>query len=434
MNKYQEFANTHSSDRDTTFKETLNLFNNQAISILEIGCARGLDIESNNKSKDGDGWSTLFWTNYIKQNGGRLIICDINVSALRNCKELLGDLAKEIDVSFYLGDGLNFITGEFDLIYIDGSDSPVEALAQFEKVDQNKTVVLIDDLHVKGTLITQKYPQVGVIEVNKAHRMGLFNPKNTVISSPKENYCNDVNITNKVEFNEINKERLLVVVPHGANRNPEILEWHKKVMNFFQIRTNYIYFPFKENHMSHGAAFDQIIKATKDHTDYWVFLDNDCVPMQSNFLNYIYQKIIDKDTLFGPIGNSNHLKGTNGNIDNPYIYGSGMCISKILWEKLGSPSFNEDNINFDTAERITYLTQKFGYNICALWPKSVEGMTFEECDLLGVDRKHAKSAVGNFHFGFGTTYGNNVLYHQMCAHSPRHVSSFIAKCKEIING
>lgn len=157
------------NDRDKIFKHIITGFDRKPVNILEIGCARSLAPES----KGGDGWSSLFWAEYIAEFGGSLTIVDIDANNLNNCKTLLSKFANQ-NIKFIVGDGLNYINDTYGLIYLDGSDDPVEMVNQFNRIDRKKTTILCDDFHSKGSSLRHVHPNFQSLMANHSHEMALY--------------------------------------------------------------------------------------------------------------------------------------------------------------------------------------------------------------------------------------------------------------------
>lgn len=148
MNKYYNFFKNTEGARDYIFQNTCKLLNSKPAKIIEIGCSRNIS----ESSRFSDGWSSYFWYDYVKENGGSLDIYDIDQSALDNCKKLFENLSDE-NINFICDDGTKYITDNYDLAYLDGSDCPNEMLNQFEKIDRKKTIILCDDFDNKGSIL-----------------------------------------------------------------------------------------------------------------------------------------------------------------------------------------------------------------------------------------------------------------------------------------
>lgn len=155
------------SARDTVFIDTLNQFNQRPIKILEIGCLRNLN------SRAGDGWSSIFWAMYVTKFGGSFSTSNTSSDDISVCKGVIDAIFPKNTFSFSTTDGKKLINNEYDLIYLDGGDDPQETLDQFNMCDLNKTYVLIDDYHTKGS----RLPQEGLhtrYEFSNDHRMALY--------------------------------------------------------------------------------------------------------------------------------------------------------------------------------------------------------------------------------------------------------------------
>jgi predicted O-methyltransferase YrrM len=147
----------------------LDKLNKKPAKILEIGTSRSLN------GKAGDGWSTLFWCEYVAQYGGELNVCDVDQAAINVSKLLTENYHSSINVNFFCEDGIKYIDNTYDLIFLDGSDCPYQMLEQFEKIDRTKTIILCDDFHVKGTVVREKYKDFKLIKVNEIHEMTIYN-------------------------------------------------------------------------------------------------------------------------------------------------------------------------------------------------------------------------------------------------------------------
>ena len=147
-NIYKENIN---SSRGPVFGKVAETFSGP-MNILEIGTIRDLDPGA----WAGDGWSTFWWCDYIKENGGKLTVVDINPSTIEACKTAVSDFVNEIEVEFHADDGAKFISSDYDFIYLDGSDCPDEMLKQFNDIDRSKTAILCDDFSQKGVHLLEQ--------------------------------------------------------------------------------------------------------------------------------------------------------------------------------------------------------------------------------------------------------------------------------------
>jgi hypothetical protein len=165
--------------RDPVFLNVLEKFNDSKINVLEIGCARDLNMQA----RFGDGWSSLFWADYIYKKGGELTSCDIDNYAVENVKKMLDFYDGKIDMKIFVEDGLNLlkVKNDYNLIYLDGSDCPHQMIEQMSYCDLSKSYVLCDDFNQKGILLPEKYPNFILYKIKGTnHQMALFH--NTISS------------------------------------------------------------------------------------------------------------------------------------------------------------------------------------------------------------------------------------------------------------
>lgn len=173
MNQYYDYwknsINTQLS-RDPIFLDVLSRFNNQPINVLEIGCARSIDSQS----RYGDGWSSLFWADYILQHGGSLVSCDIDQISINNVKTLLQSMPIKFEIIVEDGSQVLMRQNKYDLIYLDGSDCPNQMLDQMKLCDLNNSYVFCDDFNQKGILVSKEYPNHILYRLSNNHQMALF--------------------------------------------------------------------------------------------------------------------------------------------------------------------------------------------------------------------------------------------------------------------
>jgi len=173
MNQYYEFWKSSINQqlsRDPIFLDVLSKLDKKSVDILEIGCARNI----NNESRYGDGWSSLFWADYILENGGSLTSCDIDQNAIDNVKTLLYGIP--INFNAVLADGSEIlkINNNYSLIYLDGSDDPQQMLIQLALCDNTKSWIFCDDFHTKGSLVSQQQSAHILYQLSNGHQMSLF--------------------------------------------------------------------------------------------------------------------------------------------------------------------------------------------------------------------------------------------------------------------
>lgn len=131
--------------RELVFENILSFFNKRPIDIFQIGA-----IETFNwRWYCGSGWSDLFWGAYIKKYGGSITIIDINLDHIANSK--FAASCMDYEITCVLGDAENEIAKKnYDLYYLDGSNSSEETANQFKKITATTCTVLVDDYDIKG--------------------------------------------------------------------------------------------------------------------------------------------------------------------------------------------------------------------------------------------------------------------------------------------
>lgn len=208
---------------------------------------------------------------------------------------------------------------------------------------------------------------------------------------------------------------ICIVSFYGGNRSEKVNEAQRNVFSHFGIKHNQLAAPFPQ--LTHGEVVDNFIARFGEKFDYLYLMDNDCIPINKDFINLIHEKIKDKKTIAGGVHQSNHIY-VNGSKNHPYCSSSCLFLSMDLYKNLGRPSFNHNETG-DTAENLTWQAEELGYNVLLFWPSHLIEKTYEVGPAL--------------HFGLGTTY-SNLLYHQTCANDPRSEQMFVDKCESIING
>lgn len=221
-----------------------------------------------------------------------------------------------------------------------------------------------------------------------------------------------------------NNETILPICFYGKNRNNEVLLYHKKVTDFFNIPMNYIEFPFEQT--GHGQAIQWMINQTinSPQIDYYWFCDMDCTPTDKNFINIMYDKISDKRTIFGPALSTNHRGFPQ------HIYCAAFCLafSRKLYLELGSPNMTDMIERSDTGQELTWIAQEKGKNIFLMFPRTFNELTQEEMDATGNPKYWELGKI--FRYGLGTQY--DYIYHSFMQNIPRSSKLFIEKCKQII--
>lgn len=213
---------------------------------------------------------------------------------------------------------------------------------------------------------------------------------------------------------EINGETIFPFLVYGRNRSENILHWHQKVYEHLDLPMNYFEFPFPA--ISHGAALNDILGNFEVLPDYFLLTEMDCVPLVNNIFEIVYDKIKDKNTIFGHAQESNHIKKRDGTTNSPYAGPGFLSFSTELYQNLGRPTLDHSD-QYDCAENLTNECQRRGYNVCLSYPREVY-------------LKNCK--VGqNAEFGMGNNFGG-IIYHVMCQNHSESENLFVQKCQEIV--
>lgn len=233
-----------------------------------------------------------------------------------------------------------------------------------------------------------------------------------------------------IKLTEINDEKIFQFAICVNRQNMEMLDYQKRVFAKFGHHINQITGNYPP--CSHGAVLEAVL-AQIDHSqiDYYVMWENDSIPLRSDYLEIIYDKIKDKSTVMGSAQQSNHKKKWDGTYNHPYC-ATPLCISKKLYEKLGKPTLDHHVPRSDTYEEVSFKAEELGYNICIVWPRHTVGLSESEMKELSCPTN--KSLIGQDRYGgYGTTSGDNLWYHQYFSPVGSHAKMFIDKCKEVLN-
>lgn len=197
---------------------------------------------------------------------------------------------------------------------------------------------------------------------------------------------------------------------HWDNVDPDMLSFHKKIMNHANLAINYHHL----NGINHGRWMEWVVKEAK--SDVVVFLEPDCIPLNTNFYNYIRYAFKHK-TFVGIAQVSNHIKPKSHIYAAPGFY----CISKEAYLKLGQPSFSETSRS-DVAEEICYLAEEKGMRYRALMPTCFK-------------RESSEGAwpLGNLgYYGIGTVFDYSI-FHLYQSRMAQNIDLFVDVCTKVLH-
>ncbi|HCY38078.1 MAG: hypothetical protein DKM50_09225 [Candidatus Margulisiibacteriota bacterium] len=184
----------------------------------------------------------------------------------------------------------------------------------------------------------------------------------------------------------------------------EVPAYQKQVFNKFGFTLNQFH-----GDMRHPDFMDYIMRAID--ADIFIFFDIDCIPLRKDAIDYLLSRFLQKEGILGIEQQCN----CNASVNHIYAGPACFLITKDLYEKLGRPSFTE-NYRSDVAEEITYICQDKGICVDVLRKTHSNGNQWQ----LGETGW----------FGNGTTYENDLVYHQFSISS--QVNNFIEKCKMVL--
>lgn len=229
-----------------------------------------------------------------------------------------------------------------------------------------------------------------------------------------QNYINDISQTGKLLITEINNQKIVLAIFYGDNRSHEILEYNKKMFQYFKTNVNYVRCNFPA--VSHGFCIDDFIQKTINLADYYIFMEVDSYPLIEGLTNLIYSQIQSGLTLWGQAQTTSHINycGTNKNL---YVGPGCIGFSKSLYQAVGSPSF-QPNYRGDTAAEFSFRVKELGYNISFVYPRKTE-LPLWDLDI-------------GIKFGMGNNFGG-LFYHLMNQGDNRAQSIFVNECDKILN-
>ena len=172
MNSYYSYALSRRHDRRPIFEAVLKYLGDTEIKVLEIGTTRLTEPEG----LDGDGGFSIYVCDHILKNGGTLHSFDLNKESIERAKVVLSDFINEIDIKLINDDALKYIDNSYDLIYLDGSSSNLEALVQLEAALDTNAIILCDDVGDKFVLASRVFPNFKLLQLNKTHQMAIYYP------------------------------------------------------------------------------------------------------------------------------------------------------------------------------------------------------------------------------------------------------------------
>lgn len=203
-----------------------------------------------------------------------------------------------------------------------------------------------------------------------------------------------------------------VYTAYFASLDPRFISYQKKVFDKFNVEINQILVEpnlLNRGFNSHGTLLTELSR--NEDVDYLVFFDADAIPLKSNFLDIMIDRIHGKKAIIGIEQRTNHVKDSI-----PYAGPACFAISKDTYNALGQPAYNETSRS-DVAEELTHISREKGFE--------VNVFKFSKCEVplweFGDGRK----------FGTASTY-EDLMFHNFESRNSEKVEYFIGKCKEVL--
>lgn len=214
------------------------------------------------------------------------------------------------------------------------------------------------------------------------------------------------------------------------NISSEVVDAQKKVVSQFNPSGVPHYSVLTQKNP--GDTLDALIKILfedKKH-DAIMFLDIDCVPLNSDAIDYMFDSAYG-GTLIGDAQRSNHIE--NG--QHVFVAPHNITFTEHLYDTLGRPSFAPTHRG-DVAEELTFIAEERKVNVEILLPVRYDAPPIRmhwETDTT----PYWALADGMSPYGIGTTFatagGYEMFWHNYQIFHNGQQERFLAKCKELLN-
>ena len=222
-----------------------------------------------------------------------------------------------------------------------------------------------------------------------------------------------------------NGETVAHVTLHGSNRDPRVLEWHRRVMvDHWGIPVNYVECPFHLG-VSHGHCMNELLRATVDLLDAPIYVwlwDVDCILLRRDGLRHVIDTVKNRRTLWGTAWSSSHKAKPGGGKSHPYAGSPCVCFATDLYKTLGRPDCDHHNPRSDTIEELSYACEERGFTLALAYPSSS-------------DEPYTVQLSQTCRYGRSIMYGvPPTFYHETRADLPGATERFIATCERLLRG
>ena len=219
------------------------------------------------------------------------------------------------------------------------------------------------------------------------------------------------------------KRAILTYYNDAIDKN--LLFLHQRVLQKYNSVADYkpLFCKVGEDQIIHYQALDYGASALfEEGYDSVLFLDVDCIPLNSYALDYIFTQA-EKNIIIGNAQRSMHID----NDEHMFVGSSCFCINRTNYDKFGRRSFAPDHIKADTCEYYTYDAEEQGVEVEIFMPKSYIRDPFGGKWNLGMDRGS---------YGIGTTFENSLgvemFFHLFSSRENVYNTYFYDKCEEIL--
>ncbi len=196
---------------------------------------------------------------------------------------------------------------------------------------------------------------------------------------------------------------------YNSKVNPEVPAYQRAVFRRLGFSINHVV----NEKFSHGGFLNHICRKVKD-TDYLIFFDIDCIPLDRQWIHRLLDDLLEPQTIVGAAQTANHLR----NAQNLYVSPFFFAVSTAYLKELDYPDMTMTD-DMDAGQNLTeHITRKGGH-VKYWWPTHIE------------EEKWYLHHPDHNKFGLGTTY-NDLVYHAF--YSRDNLSDrFIEKCKGILS-
>ena len=213
------------------------------------------------------------------------------------------------------------------------------------------------------------------------------------------------------------------------NIDMHAVEQHKKVVEKFN-KSKIMHYPVLTE-ANPGFTMDKLIDMlnARGH-DAIMFLDIDCVPLNSDALDYFFDQAY-AGKVIGSAQRSNHIQNDQHVFAAPH----NVTFTVETYRKCGNPSFMP-NYRGDVAEELTFKAEENNIPVDILMPMRFDAppirMDWEPKDA----PPYWDLADGMPKYGIGTTFGKDgveMFWHMYQSFHPGQNERFLKKCEELLN-